>query len=96
VPARPVQGFFVCSLSGEAIMEKSSRTWDEVELKYCERCGGLWLRRKGSERVYCVTCVPKVADLPEPRRRAPRLPQAPKNDIKGGLELFGIAEGGWS
>ncbi len=38
----------------------------EVELKYCERCGGLWLRRKGSDQVYCATCLPFMADLPRP------------------------------
>ena len=27
-----------------------------VELKYCERCGGLWLRRPGQEIVYCERC----------------------------------------
>ncbi len=39
----------------------------EVELKYCERCGGLWLRRKGSMRVYCLTCEPVMAEFPQPR-----------------------------
>jgi len=27
-----------------------------LELKYCERCGGLWLRRKGESNVYCDSC----------------------------------------
>lgn len=27
-----------------------------LELKYCERCGGLWLRNHGSDEVYCPTC----------------------------------------
>ena len=27
-----------------------------LELKYCERCGGLWLRRKGESQVYCESC----------------------------------------
>jgi Zn-finger nucleic acid-binding protein len=31
----------------------------EMELKYCERCGGLWLRTCGSERVYCSACAEK-------------------------------------
>lgn len=29
----------------------------EMELKYCERCGGLWIRRKGQEQVYCASCA---------------------------------------
>jgi Zn-finger nucleic acid-binding protein len=43
----------------------------EVELKYCARCGGLWLRRKGSEQVYCASCEPVMADLPRPRLKPP-------------------------
>jgi Zn-finger nucleic acid-binding protein len=31
----------------------------EMELKYCERCGGLWLRLCGSQRVYCGPCTEK-------------------------------------
>ncbi len=34
-----------------------------VELKYCEFCGGLWLRSEGSVSPYCATCRPKINDL---------------------------------
>jgi Zn-finger nucleic acid-binding protein len=34
-----------------------------VELKYCERCGGLWLRRPGHEMVYCERCRAQRAAL---------------------------------
>lgn len=27
-----------------------------LELKYCERCGGLWLRLIGSDAVFCGSC----------------------------------------
>jgi len=27
-----------------------------LELKYCERCGGLWFRRKGEPQVFCEPC----------------------------------------
>jgi hypothetical protein len=80
-------------------MEKPESTFEQLELKYCERCGGLWLRRKGSERIYCVGCVPKMADMPGPRTpRTARLQALPVEvDIKGcGLELFGVVEGGQS
>ncbi len=40
-----------------------------VELKYCERCGRLWLRSKDEEEVYCPGCVPKMAEFSPPRRR---------------------------
>ena len=26
-------------------------------LKYCERCGNLWLRRVGSQRALCAPCA---------------------------------------
>ncbi|MGA7751543.1 MAG: hypothetical protein WCB05_01885 [Candidatus Sulfotelmatobacter sp.] len=39
-----------------------------VELKYCERCGGLWVR-EGGGGVYCNTCQPEIADLPIPKKR---------------------------
>lgn len=43
-----------------------------VELKYCEHCGGLWVRECGGS-VYCPKCLPKVEDLPAPKERvAPR------------------------
>lgn len=28
-----------------------------MELKYCERCGNIWLRRSGSERALCAPCT---------------------------------------
>jgi len=44
----------------------------KVELKYCEHCGGLWVREAGGG-VYCTTREPKVADLPVPKKRSSRL-----------------------
>jgi len=41
----------------------------EVELKYCERCGGLWIRPCGSERVFCGDCAPKMAEIELPLSR---------------------------
>jgi hypothetical protein len=35
----------------------------QVELKYCERCGGLWLRRLGADGVYCGGCRARLADM---------------------------------
>ncbi|HLH09176.1 MAG TPA: hypothetical protein VKW78_18205 [Terriglobales bacterium] len=35
-----------------------------VELKYCERCGGLWLRPVLSRNVYCHGCEQQMRDLP--------------------------------
>ena len=36
----------------------------EVELKYCERCGGIWLRPVGGREIYCPPCIPKMAQIP--------------------------------
>jgi DNA-directed RNA polymerase specialized sigma24 family protein len=40
-----------------------------VELKYCERCGGLWFREREETKIYCPGCVPLMADMPTPRRK---------------------------
>ena len=51
----------------EAIMDVEVReilAEMEVELKYCERCGGLWLRPVGGRQIYCPPCIPKMAHLP--------------------------------
>jgi hypothetical protein len=36
----------------------------KFELKYCERCGGLWLRPAGGEQIYCTGCGREMAKLP--------------------------------
>ncbi len=38
-----------------------------MELKYCEHCGGLWVR-EGGAGVYCRKCEEKVAELPVPKK----------------------------
>ena len=40
-----------------------------VELKYCEHCGALFVREKGTGVIYCDPCQPKVADLPNAKRK---------------------------
>jgi len=39
------------------------------ELKYCERCGALWVRRAGREESYCSACTDQMEDLPKSRAR---------------------------
>ena len=42
-----------------------------LELKYCERCGGLWgLHRRGA-RVYCGSCRACLAAMPDPGQASP-------------------------
>ena len=43
-----------------------------VELKYCERCGGLWLRPQGADGVYCASCRVSLAAMPNPGEAPPR------------------------
>lgn len=72
-------------------MRRSPRSQSlRVELKYCEHCGGLWVREAGAG-VYCASCEPKVADLPVPKKRSSRfiLPQQEStvaNGIRKGLD----------
>jgi uncharacterized Zn finger protein (UPF0148 family) len=40
-----------------------------MELKYCERCGGLWFRERDAAEVYCPGCVPQMAERPKPKRK---------------------------
>jgi Zn-finger nucleic acid-binding protein len=77
---------FISKIEGEEM---------HVELKYCERCGGLWLRPQGVEGVYCGGCEERLETMPDPgkapsqrsRRRKQRLlgraleSEAPGNEV---------------
>lgn len=65
----------------------------ELELKYCERCGGLWLRRQGAEGVYCTGCTVKMPECRMATRRGgrPRLPIHSARDVHG---RFSVIAGG--
>ena len=60
--------------------EGEGRKATGVELKYCEHCGGLWLRECGASVVYCSNCRPIVAELPPPKKKPGRgsLPARPR------------------
>jgi hypothetical protein len=62
-----------------------------MELKYCEHCGGLWLRECGAGVVYCDNCRPKVADLPIPKRKTGRtiLPVAKQSVVEAAFRNDG-------
>jgi uncharacterized Zn finger protein (UPF0148 family) len=54
-----------------------------LELKYCEQCGGLLLRRAGdSAVVFCAPCGRRAEQLPVARKRTP-----------GNAEVNGIQSG---
>lgn len=43
-----------------------------LELKYCERCGGLWVRRSGLDESFCGPCARVEAQMPERRKQRER------------------------
>ncbi len=53
--------------------DKERKNEVRVELKYCERCGGLWVRECGSGLIYCDSCQTEVAELPIPKERTQRM-----------------------
>ncbi len=57
-------------------METSERAVIQLELKYCERCGGLFLRRQREAEVFCGSCTDQMSTgwTPPKSRRQPRLP----------------------
>jgi hypothetical protein len=68
-----------------------------LELKYCERCGGLWMRTWGTDDVYCPSCAVQMLDLPPVRRRRkPHLPVNDRGEIKSQCEELSVfcVEGG--
>ena len=54
---------FISKMEGQEI---------QVELKYCERCGGLWLRPRGTDGVYCASCRVRLTAMPDPEGAPPR------------------------
>jgi len=61
----------------------------QFELKYCERCGGLWLRPVGGGQIYCVACGREMAELPPASYEregveGARMPQGPRWGLEEG------------
>ena len=52
-------------------MQERGQGKRSLELKICERCGGLWLRPAGSAWSYCGPCKIQMDQLP-PVRLKPR------------------------
>ena len=62
-----------------------------LELKYCERCGGLWMRTWGTEDVYCPSCAVQMSELPLVRRRkSPHLLVNDRVEIKSQCEELSV------
>jgi predicted amidophosphoribosyltransferase len=54
----------------------------QLELKYCERCGGLWLRVRGTQGPYCSSCAAAMSK-PVTVHKSKRPPRLPVRDING-------------
>ena len=68
-----------------------------LELKYCERCGGLWMRTRGTGEVYCPSCASEMSDLPVGRpKRRPHLLVNDSVEVKSQCEELSLqcGEGG--
>ena len=58
----------------------------QVELKYCERCGGLWLRPQGADRVYCASCHERLGTRPNPGEApAPKARRPKRRELRADL-----------
>jgi uncharacterized Zn finger protein (UPF0148 family) len=55
----------------------------QVDLKYCERCGGLWLRPQGAYGVYCASCRVRIEAMPVPGETVPRKARQRKKRASG-------------
>jgi hypothetical protein len=73
-----------------------------VELKYCERCGGLFLRPQQTEVIHCAGCTIRLVaqhgfEKPSPstlnKKRNPRMVKGPKlrgQQIQGATKIEGL------
>jgi len=66
-----------------------------LELKYCERCGGLWIRAMHDGGVYCPRCSDAMAEMAPPShtysKTRPRMPgtRLPASDADNPHDLNG-------
>lgn len=61
-----------------------------LELKYCERCGALWLRRAGEQESYCARCFVEMEAVARPKERK-RSQRAAHRKRRYGLDLQAVA-----
>ncbi len=48
-----------------------------LELKYCEGCGGLLLRKSGDSVVYCASCANALSEMPALEKRECKASSSP-------------------
>ncbi len=63
------------------------------ELKYCERCGSLRLRRAASSHTYCQSCEQALFNLPRPGEALlSKIPRRKGRPPKPGVPILQAAE----
>ncbi len=68
-----------------------------MDLKYCDRCGALFLRPQESEVLFCPSCEVEMVELPLPSSKVSRAyrPRARKIGAEcEGEALLAYSEGG--
>lgn len=66
---------------GRVVEQPTEAKIVRLELKYCEGCGGLLLRRSGTPVVYCGSCANVLREMPIPGRCGSRSREcSPKQD----------------
>jgi len=59
----------------------------KFELKYCEMCGALGLRRPQSSQTYCEACARRLTTIALPHRRPPQPANAGRQPAAPSLQL---------
>lgn len=78
--------------AGVESMEHFEQLKIRVELKYCERCGGLWLRHAMSGSTFCDPCEQAETLMPMKQARAMRNGVG-SDSVPGAVLAFGSAVG---
>jgi hypothetical protein len=65
----------------------------KFELKYCERCGGLWLRPAGSGQIYCVACGSEMEKMPPVSYERTGNPKVPQGPVRGNVDYGDFDDG---
>ena len=76
-------------------MELQDANAIQMELKYCERCGALWLRPTGSDLIFCSPGSVILAGLArDPRFRGHRGPSSRSGEFDRTINSVFWSEGG--
>lgn len=81
-PLRPLKS--LRAPQGYVYALENTMKYLRVEVKICEGCGALWLRRGTADGIYCIECVARLASFPAPTgKRAGGRPATRQARLKG-------------